>query len=436
MHMRDKRYPEGHPLRPYILPGFYVKMLGTLFFALIYQFYYSDRGHMGGDTYLYFLNSKTIAQCFFTDPEAGFEMLMIKGGEYTTATLKYTIRMEGFINNESHFMYKLGSFIQLLGLFHYLPVGMFFGLFAFTGQLRIMDVFFDEYPKMAKQLALATLFIPSVAFWGSSIMKDTVCLGALGWMFYASYNLTKLKKIAFNIFTLCLAAWLILILKAYIVLAFVPAITAWFFLSYLKKVEHPALKIFAFFILGAVGGVLGFIMLNTMASMSERYKLDELEKMAKGFHSYHGHLAESGASKSGYTIHFTDFTPIGMLKVLPEAVNVTLFRPYLWEARSPVIMASALESTALFIYTLYLLYLAGLWGFIKSLFNPDVLLCMIFSIILGFATGITAFNFGALVRFKIPLMPFFLSGLLIMGYSIRLKKEDIKAMKEANAKNA
>jgi hypothetical protein len=50
---------------------------------------------------------------------------------------------------------------------------------------------------------------------------------------------------------------------------------------------------------------------------------------------------------------------------------------------------------------------------------------MVFVLILAFGVGTNSGNFGTLVRYKIPLIPFFLSSLFIMRYYvkiIRLKK--------------
>jgi len=50
---------------------------------------------------------------------------------------------------------------------------------------------------------------------------------------------------------------------------------------------------------------------------------------------------------------------------------------------------------------------------------------LIFSIVFGFAVGFTSYNFGALARYKIPVMPFF-SFLLLhfyFKYKEKIKKE-------------
>ncbi len=53
--------------------------------------------------------------------------------------------------------------------------------------------------------------------------------------------------------------------------------------------------------------------------------------------------------------------------------------------------------------------------------NPIVLMCFSFVVLFGFFIGISTPNFGALVRFKIPLVPLFVSGLLYIGELHRSK---------------
>ena len=52
-------------------------------------------------------------------------------------------------------------------------------------------------------------------------------------------------------------------------------------------------------------------------------------------------------------------------------------------------------------------------------------LWVVISIIFGFAVGFTAYNFGALVRYKIPCLP--TVGIVLAAlYSLRLEKNDKK----------
>jgi thioredoxin len=46
---------------------------------------------------------------------------------------------------------------------------------------------------------------------------------------------------------------------------------------------------------------------------------------------------------------------------------------------------------------------------------PDVVFLLVFSLTFAFAVGVSTFNFGTLVRYKIPLLPYFLIALGLIG---------------------
>ena len=53
-------------------------------------------------------------------------------------------------------------------------------------------------------------------------------------------------------------------------------------------------------------------------------------------------------------------------------------------------------------------------------------MCIIFALFFGFVVGFTSFNFGALGRYKIPSMPFFVSFLVMVSYQIDVLDGKIK----------
>ena len=72
--------------------------------------------------------------------------------------------------------------------------------------------------------------------------------------------------------------------------------------------------------------------------------------------------------------------------------------------------------------TIYILIKVGVirtFSIIGS--TPIVLFCFIFALTFAFAVGISSYNFGTLVRYKIPLMPFYVAGLYIMEGFIEKK---------------
>ena len=132
---------------------------------------------------------------------------------------------------------------------------------------------------------------------------------------------------------------------------------------------------------------------------------------------------------STYDLGAQDGTMSGMAKIALPAINVALFRPYIWEARNLTMFVSSLESLWFLFLTLRILIKVGFFRTFSIIGEtPMVLFCFIFAITFAFAVGISSYNFGTLVRYKIPFMPFYLSGLFIMEGFIekKTKKKPIK----------
>ena len=148
-----------------------------------------------------------------------------------------------------------------------------------------------------------------------------------------------------------------------------------------------------------------------------RYSVDKLSETAEITARYLTYVGESQGG-SVYTLGDDfDFTLLGMLRKFPLAVNVTLFRPYLWEAYNPVMLLSALESFATLVLTVYILFQVGIGRLFRYLTaRPIILFCLLFAVAFSFSVGISTYNFGSLVRYKIPMFPFYLSGLFILQY--------------------
>jgi hypothetical protein len=64
------------------------------------------------------------------------------------------------------------------------------------------------------------------------------------------------------------------------------------------------------------------------------------------------------------------------------------------------------------LFLLFRLHPGKLFRMIGS--DHYLLFAFIFSLIFSFSVGISTANFGALVRYKIPALPFFVSALLIL----------------------
>ena len=120
---------------------------------------------------------------------------------------------------------------------------------------------------------------------------------------------------------------------------------------------------------------------------------------------------------------------MGILQKFPAALNVTYFIPYLWEVGDPFQLLSSLEGLFFLFLFVQTLKKVGIFNFLNFLTtNPEVIMCLTFAILFGFAVGFTAYNFGALVRFKIPALPFFIFAMYLIQYLDKRKETSLSSL--------
>lgn len=406
--------------KKYFYPALFLRLMGCFLSALMYQYYYDE-----GDTFGYYKGATTILDVLWTDLPLFLEILW-SGTEdlsFAASNLFRESKTAWYTTNSSTFIIlKIGSLLALVTFKSYLSIGLILTYFSFVGCWKLFEVFRDLYPQLEKQIAIATLFIPSIFFWGSGgLMKDTIVMACLGYFVWSVYYLFIKGKYIFKSFIfMSISFYLVFIIKLYVAAALAPAVMVWVFLVYESRIKHKFLKILAkpFFIL--VAGVIAVIAVDTIASYSERLALDNVATYAKEVQDYHKKISRHG---SGYELGEYEMTPQGMLRMAPKSINVALFRPYFWETRKLLLFPSALESLVTLLFTIFVFLKVGIWKTLKVLFkDPNILFCLIFALTFSFAVGFSTYNFGALARYKIPALPFYFIALFVLLDSKKTKK--------------
>lgn len=415
-HKHDKELKKWYRL------GLYAKLSGAFIFLAIYQFYYG-----GGDTFGFFGGASAYTQYLLNEPGQAISFLFENNFQHLSSLYHYNPTPEyNYIlrGNAELALVKIAGFINLFALNSFLITTLLFGFISFTGSWLMYRVFITLFPdrRLLKPLAIAILFLPSVVFWGSGLMKDTLTFAATGWLVYSVFNVFIVRKISLSlILLLIISASIIAYLKGYILLGLIPALTFWVVLSIKSKIPSRFFRmiITPFLILVTVG--LGSVLINQISDELGRFSLENLEQTTEGFHNWH--QVASGEEGSGYTLGTPEFTPSSMLRKFPAAVNVTFFRPYLWEAKNIVTLMTAVESLLFFCFFLLILFKSYIIRFFTIvLADPTLIFCLMFALVFGFEVGYTSYNFGALARYKIPCMPFFASMLVIVYYRIKYKE--------------
>ncbi len=419
--IRNKYYAES-PLKKYFIPGLSVKLLGAFCSALIYWYYYG-----GGDTIHYFLRTKSVYDNVFQHNVIMFLRVIFADTSVYNPDISGYLRSVRAWDTSMFMVLRFSFFLSMFTSCTYLGIAFLFAALSFSGVWKLFETFSDINPALTKEFATACLFIPSVFFWGSGLFKDTLAIGFVGWFTYAIYMVfIKRKKILLNVIIMIAAFSILYTIKAYIIMAFLPSLLFWIFFKYRDNIKNDFIRkiMTPLIIVVSFGGA--YIAINQMGGEGGFWSVGQMTTRAKDMQWWHTEVKKlygEGGGGSFYSIGTGDFSIGNIIKSFPLAVNVTFFRPYPWEARNPVMILSAIESLALFIFTFKLIFNVGLSAIFRiSIVNPEVFFALLFSIIFAFAVGFTSFNFGALVRYKIPCIPFFLMALFMIRHYANVKK--------------
>ncbi|WP_185270303.1 hypothetical protein [Adhaeribacter swui] len=405
-----------------------MKLIGAIALGIIYQFYYGG-GRPSGDTFNYYNQGQIIVQAINRSFSTGLKLFMANG-EFDQGTLQYASRILWYRSPTEYFIVKLSAFFSLLSFNTYTVIGLFFAVLSFSGMWALYQTFLKMFPQLYKELAIAVFFLPSVFFWGSGLLKDSITLGALGWLFYGFYaTFIQKKNLLLSGLIILGAAYVIYTVKVYILLSFLPPALFWVFTENNQRIKSKALRNLAKPIFIGLGLVVAYLGATKLTEGDTKYDLNNIEERSRINTIY---LTQQVQTGSAYNIGIFDGSISSLLTVGPQAIIVALYRPFLWEVRNPVMFLSAIEASIFIFLTLRFFFKTG---FFKTLFligsKPILTFCFLFSLILAFGVGTNSGNFGTLVRYKIPFMPFYLAALYIMPSYTKRPKKLVRLVKTA-----
>ncbi|MBS1762615.1 MAG: hypothetical protein JSR00_07045 [Bacteroidetes bacterium] len=415
--LRKKNF-KSKELKFYYSFQFWLRVFSTLAYCM-FILYISP----GDTTTLYYPEGINIWNLIFKD--FSNIAILFMPSDWFNQSLLTTFSNWGYFNHESNFMVtRLVIFFSFFTGGKFMAINLFFSMFAFSGLWRLYLFFYKQYPKYHKALAIGILFLPSVTFWSSAILKDSLCIGALGWLTYSMYMaLIEKKRILLNIISFLIFSSLLFIVKSYILLAYIPFFLLFFVLRKLQSLKSPFFKIaFILFSITAATVVIATADKTLNAAMGEVVEQGLAESIQSLQNTYES-MANVAESNFSLGVEF-DGSVVSFIKMAPAAIAASLFRPFLWESKKISTLFSSLESLCLIFLTLYVFLKTGPIKFFKIIFtNPIIFYCFGFSILFSLFVGATTLNFGSLVRYKIPALPFYICSLLLIYYFNKDKKQ-------------
>lgn len=412
-------------LKKYHLHGFWIKVCSSIAFIIFSILFKGD------SLSLYYPEGVNIAQLILKD-FSNIPMLFMPGKAFDENLLADSFNRGYFSSESNYFIARLVAVLSFITFGSYSCISLIFSMISFSGVWRLYNFFYEQYPQLHKKLAIAIIYLPTFIFWSSGILKDPLCTGMMGWLTYALYNLF-IKKQGFvkNSLIAVIAATVLGTIKLYILFAYLPFLMLFIILHQIKNLKNVLAKAVLLIGILAVGISAVYLFTDKLKEQMGDLAIDKLSESVKHTQSNFINISDLAESSFSLGVDYDGSTG-SLLKIAPAAITATLFRPYLWESKKLATLLSSLESLALMLFTMYVFFRAGPLHFVAGIIkDPMIFYCFFFSILFALFVGATTLNFGTLVRYKVPCLPFFIIALILILERSSRKKNAVDAEKKS-----
>jgi hypothetical protein len=377
--------------------AFSLKVLAGVILFLIYTFYYTDR--QTADVFKYYDDGEILGNAAikhavdFIKIMVGVEDQFLKD-QYLNKMHYWFRPYDHGLRNDNRIVIRINAVLHILSFGNYFLHALIFIFLSFLGLFSLAKLFYAISGSKIKAFA-ASFLIPSVFFWSSGVLKEALLIFALGIFCWAVYKLA----IAFSWSTLCLFVvgfCLLASLKIYVLFALLPATLLWFLWM---KFHHFWKAFFTFLIGGALVYFVALVIHPSFDFISLLVgKQHDFITLAKTFHA-----------GSAIQMDYLENNSWSILKAIPLALFHVFTLPWFSQVKSPLYLFSIFENLIFFS-----LIPLSIFYFEKP--NKSSIKFIVFSIIfiltLFTIIGLTTPVIGALVRYKMPALPFLFFGLL------------------------
>ena len=384
--------------------------------GLVFKYY-----HQGGDTFELFKDASFLRNIALKDFSAYLGFLFFNEPYYIQ------FPEVTYYEPRALLMSKTISIVNILTFNNYWLTSLWFSAFSFWACWQCVILFSQLFETRKKAVLLAFIYYPSLCFWTSGILKESLLFGFLAIIItsflkiiYAK-ELSKtsakskyavLRKIVETLLFL-LSLWFLWKLKYYYFAILLPVLVSFGMVVFLQRKFHFSIK------KQFIAYLLSFTILIILATVSHpNLNINSFVKVIVR----NNQLMAAQTTKTENLINFQQLKPTikSVIKNLPIAIWEGFTRPYLWEKGHWTKKIVAFENTAFLGLLFFVIFKKGtllLKPKQQELFDKGFLLLgfalLIYVFLLGTLLTLAAPNIGNLVRYKIGFMPFFLLGLLL-----------------------
>jgi len=206
---------------------FILKMVVGYIVYLVYTYYYSL-----SDFHTYFSDSKILVE-------------HLLGKITTTQMQSWGNGFENVLFNTSRTMIIVNAILQLFSFGNLFVHIVFFCFFSFIGLTAFYKSFIFHFPTKKIQLIISIFFVPTILFWSSAALKESLVIALVGLLIYKSNFGLKFKYNLFQVIILCLLFIMLLFVKIYVAIVLLPLLFTNFII-----VKTSTKKVIRYYLLG------------------------------------------------------------------------------------------------------------------------------------------------------------------------------------------
>ena len=334
-------------------------------------------------------------QLLFTDPGKYFSNIFTS--DYQTGYSGVFSSYNSYWNDlRNNLIIKLVSVFNIFSRGDYYINSLFFNFIIFFGHVTLYRLLIKIFPGREWLVIMGCFLLPSTLYFSSGIHKDGVVFLTLAILIYSIYqSLLKNKFTVKRLLLVLISLALLFLIRSFVFLALIPALFAWVLAA---KVNWHARWTYlgVYLITGLLFFNIGFI--------SERIQpMDIIIKRQTEYMKLP--VAATQIQLTPLIASFKSFAGN-----VPEALNHSLMRPYLWE--KPVMSLLPLSIELFFYQLLFLLFLFFRRKDTEPVNKPFLLFALCFCLSVFLVIGYIVPNLGTLVRYRSLYLPLLITPLI------------------------
>lgn len=368
---------------------------GTALWA-VYTWVYPDRST--ADIFKYFDDSSVLYDALWSAP--GDFIRMLTGidndspyfdSQYYGVMNNWVRQFENNVYNDSHTMIRFNAVLRLFSFGEYHVHTVFACFVSTTGLVALYRAVHPLLSGAVRGIMPAIFLWPSVLFWSSGVLKESLLVFGLGLFLLGTIGKWP-DRLAWRPMTaFIIGLFVMLVVKFYVLLCLVPGLLAWSWAQ-----ARPGRALWQ----SALVHVLALIGVLLSGSLVPGY--DILELLAVKQKDFIGMATEV---HSGSLLHMPVLEPTlwSLITNAPYALHMSFISPFLVLHNGALAWMGALENVILLLLPILAWRYAKPWAAVDK---PTLWFFSSFILLLALLIGFTVPVVGALVRYRVPMLPF------------------------------